>query len=339
MSPPCWNSTTTWVCWGSVCRLVPRRNCPDIPKWTTRTSPSSRYSSRYFPLRSTLAIFFPASRSENSLRRACRRMTRIAFRWGRTSTSLIRLPTTSFSRSRRITSTSGSSTVPSGSVAVSVLLRQLRVLGQPVERLSGRPLLRFLLRSPDPPAELSPGQEDRRRELLLVVRPPLDHAVLREPPHVLGGQLLEDGLVIPLALSPDVGGDPRPEQPLDQRGGLLEAQVDVDRAQHRLQGVGQDAGLVPAPRLLLALAQEDGIAQSELASHLRQHGHVHHGRSQLGQLALRAVGEGPVDQVRHNQPEHRVTQELQPLVGDGQAVFEGERPMGERPVPEVGGLE
>src|SRR5439155_23931526 len=135
----------------------------------------------------------------------------------------------------RITSTSGSSTVPSASVAVSVLLRQLGILGQPVERLSGCPLLRFLLRSSDPPTELSPGQEDRRRELLLVVRSPLDHAVLRKPPHVLGSQLLEDRLVVSLALSPDVGGDPRPEQPLDQPGGLLQAQVDVGGAQDRLQ--------------------------------------------------------------------------------------------------------
>ena len=46
----------------------------------------------------------------NSLRLACRRITRIAFLDGRTSDSATLRPTTSFSRSRRITSTSGSST-------------------------------------------------------------------------------------------------------------------------------------------------------------------------------------------------------------------------------------
>ena len=52
----------------------------DMPKCTTSTSPSSRCRRTYLPRRSTLVIFLPASRSENSLRRAWRRITRIALR-------------------------------------------------------------------------------------------------------------------------------------------------------------------------------------------------------------------------------------------------------------------
>src|SRR2546426_11573176 len=119
-------------------------------------------------------------------------MIRMAFRCGRTSTSLMRLPTTSFSRSRRITSTSGSSTVPSGSFAVSMLLRQFGILGQPVVGLAGRPLFGFLLRPPDPAPQLSPAEEDGGGELLLVVGSPLDHPVFGKSTQVLGRQLLQD---------------------------------------------------------------------------------------------------------------------------------------------------
>jgi hypothetical protein len=66
-------------------------------------------------LRSIRVIFRPARRDVNSLRTLFvpgllwRRMMRRAFGPCRTSTSLMRFPTTSFSRSRRMTSTSGSS--------------------------------------------------------------------------------------------------------------------------------------------------------------------------------------------------------------------------------------
>src|ERR687892_304375 len=58
-------------------------------------------------------------------------MTFIALLPGRTSTSFIRLPTTSFSRSRRRTSSSGSA-------GIGTLL-------EPLKRASGRVLFRFLL--------------------------------------------------------------------------------------------------------------------------------------------------------------------------------------------------
>src|SRR6266540_554965 len=259
-SPPCMNSITTWVWVGRACRLVPRRNWPDIPKCTTRTSPSSRCSRTYFPLRSTLVIFLPASRSANSLRRAWRRMTRMAFRCGRTTTALIRLPTTSFSRSRRITSTSGSST--------SALRRGGGVApGQPLQRLAGRLLFGLLLRAPHAPPELLPPQVHGGGELLLLVGSSLGHPVFRDPPEVLGGLLLERGLVVAVPLATRIGLHAGPEQPPDHPRGDPDPLVQVDRSQHGLHGVGQDAGLVPAPRELLALAEQHVLAQPELAGH------------------------------------------------------------------------
>jgi len=46
-----------------------------------------------------------------------------------------------------------------------------------------------------------------------------------------------------------------------------------------------------------------------------QHTGVHDRRPHLGQLALGQVGEGAEQVVCHNQAEHGVTEELEPLVG------------------------
>src|SRR6266540_3248796 len=326
-SPPCMNSITTWVWVGRACRLVPRRNWPDIPKCTTSTSPSSRWSRTYFPFRSTLAIFLPASRSANSLRRAWRRMTRIAFRCGRTSTDLMRLPTTSFSRSRRITSTSGSSTS-------TLPWRTGALPGQPLQRLPCGLLFGLLLRPAHPPPELLPAEVHGGGELLLVVGSALGHPVFRDPSEVLRGLLLERGLVVPVPLAPRVRLHARPEQPPDHPRRDPDPLVQVDGSQHGLHGVGQDAGLVPAAGQLLALAEQHVLAQPELPGHACQDRHVHRGRPELRQLALGEIRKPPVREVRDHQAEHGVPQELEPLVGRLHALLEGERPVGERGVPQ-----
>src|SRR5918992_5094052 len=160
-SPPCWKVRTTWVCGSTTTLPLPRWNCPLIPKWVTKASPESRCSTTYLPRRSTLVSFRPSNREVKSFRLPCRRITRIALRELFTSAVLIRRPTTSFSRSRRITSTSGSSTGP---------LLCLDPVRHVVEGLARGPLLGFLLRLADPRAHRLPVQEYRRGEFLLVVR-------------------------------------------------------------------------------------------------------------------------------------------------------------------------
>src|SRR3712207_7246855 len=51
---------------------------------------------------------------------------------------------------------------------------------------------------------------------------------------------------------------------------------------------------------------------------------------QLGELALGQVGLAAVQLVGHHQPEHRVTEELQPLVRRQAAVLVGVGPVGQR---------
>src|SRR4029453_1097328 len=186
-SPPCWKVTITWVCGASATRPFARTNCPLIPKCTTQTSPPSRESSTYFPRRSVFVTLCPASLDVKSFRVLCLRTTRSAFFDPLTSTSLIFLPTTSRSRSRRITSTSGSS--------IPVPLRPRRPR-QPGVRLTCGLLFGFLLRPPHSGAEHLPADHHGRRELLLMIGTALLDVVHGEGPELLRGQLLEDRLVV-----------------------------------------------------------------------------------------------------------------------------------------------
>ena len=94
-----------------------------------------------------------------------------------------------------------------------------------------------------------------------------------------------------------------------------EPAVEVDRPDHRLDRVGHDRGLVAPAGGLLAAAEQQELAEPERAADLGQRPGVDHGRAQLGQLALGQVGVGAVEGVGDDQPQHRVAEELQPLVG------------------------
>ena len=74
--------------------------------------------------------------------------------------------------------------------------------------------------------------------------------------------------------------------------GDLEAAGEVDRAEHRLDGVGEDRGLVAAAGRLLAAAELDVLAEADLAADLGQGAGVDDRGPQLGQPALGEVGVG-----------------------------------------------
>src|SRR5262245_18596473 len=193
-SPPCWKVMTTWVWGASGTRPFARTNCPLMPKCTTQMSPPSRVSRMYLPRRSVFVSLCPASRDVNSFRVLCRRTTRRAFFDPFTSTSLIFLPTTSRSRSRRITSTTGSSIAVPSPIGSS----------DPAVRLARRLLLRLLLRSAHPRAEGLSADHHGGRELLLVVGPALLDVVHGERSQLLRRELLEDRLVVAITLAADV---------------------------------------------------------------------------------------------------------------------------------------
>ena len=144
------------------------------------------------------------------------------------------------------------------------------------------------------------------------------------------GQLLQRRFPVQARAQARRAGDHRVEQAVHERVRRREALVQVNGADDRLQGVGQDRGLVPAAGALLALAQADITAELQPAGDAREGAHVDDGRAQLGQLALGQIRVRAKQGVGHDQPEHGVAQELQPLVRRQAAVLVGVRAMHER---------
>src|SRR6266571_613934 len=237
-SPPCWNVTITCVCGANAIRPFARVNRPLIPKCTTQTSPPSSESRTYLPRRSVFMTLWPAKREAKSFRVLCRRITRIAFLDPLTSTSLIFFPTTSRSRSRRITSTSGSSIHAPPHRSRGSALRDACV------GLARSLLLRLLLRAPDARPQRLSGDHDGRRELLLVVGAPFLDLVDGQRSELLRCELLEDRLVVAIPLASDVCLHPGLEQALDQLASGVETEIEVDGAEDAFQRVREDARLV-----------------------------------------------------------------------------------------------
>ena len=66
--------------------------------------------------------------------------------------------------------------------------------------------------------------------------------------------------------------------------------------------VGEDRGLVPAARALLAAAEQEVVPEAERAGDVGEGAHVDHGRAQLGQLALGEVRVLAVQRVGDDSP-------------------------------------
>src|SRR5438105_12774567 len=157
-----------------------------------------------------------------------------------TSTCLMRLPTTSFSRSRRSVSTSGNS-------GIGAHLRVLRLRRRAVARRGQRPpgflgsgLLGLLLGPTLARTALLVADVDGGVEALGVVGALFADVVARHGVEALGGELLEAGLVVLAARAGCRFGDALAEQREDELMRRSPAPVEVDRADHGLHGVGQD---------------------------------------------------------------------------------------------------
>ena len=158
------------------------------------------------------------------------------------------------------------------------------------------------------------------------------HRVRRQLVEAAGGQLLEPGLEVVAAGTGRGLRHALAQQVHDQRRRVVPPPVEVDGADHRLHGVGQDRRLLPPAGRVLALAQAHRLAQTQLGRGLGQGARVHHCRPHLGQVALRQVGVGAVEVGGDHQPEDAVAQELEALVrqlaralGAPGAVAEGAR--------------
>src|SRR5512144_2260588 len=113
-------------------------------------------------------------------------------------------------------------------------------------------LLRLLLAAARPLAPDAPAHQDRGVERLGVVGALLGHHVLGDAEAVGRGQLLETGLPVEGRAELRRPGDEPVDQTVHQVGTDLDAVLQVGRADQRLEGVGEDRGLVPPAAGLLA---------------------------------------------------------------------------------------
>ncbi len=77
------------------------------------------------------------------------------------------------------------------------------------------------------------------------------------------------------------------------------------------------------------------LAEADRAGHLRQRAGVDHRGAELGQPSLGEVGVVGVERLGHDDAEHGVAEELQPLVGGEPTVLVGEGPVRERALQEL----
>src|SRR6478752_2945743 len=181
-----------------------------------------------------------------------------------TSTALTFLPTTSRSRSRRTTSTSGSSGISHPDTVPPVGLGAVRLALQPFPRDLCRRLLGRLLRAALSRAVLLVAEEHRSEEALGVIGPLVTNLVAGQLVAASGCELLQPRLVVLPAGSGRLFADPRLEQGEHESGGGLEPTVEIHGGDDRLHGVGEDRRLGASSRRVLALAQAQRHAEVEL---------------------------------------------------------------------------
>src|SRR4051812_4005280 len=234
-------STSSWP-------LMPR--CPTSARSLGVPSGSASGSHRYLPRRWAAVNVRPVSAATKwSMPSRCRRTAR---GW-RTSTAATVRPATHCSSPRRTTSTSGSSGT----------LSALRGQGPP--RGLGGLLLGGLLRAAGALAVDGAGQQHRGGEGLRVVGAVVGDRVAGRPEPAAGGELLQAGLPVQAGAAGGGLDQQRVEQPVHDRRRRVQPAAQVDRAEQRLERVGEDRVLLPAPGGLLAAAQQKVRADAAVA--------------------------------------------------------------------------
>src|SRR5690606_11758297 len=349
--PPSANRNRTRRCFSSGAPGGCTSSCPLIPKCATSASPSGSVPSpssihRYLPRRRAAVRQRPTSRvAKSSAPGTCRRTARGCS----TSTSATVRPATCSATPRRTTSTSGSSGTDNphqdtpnrsaGRLGPRGSSPGLHLVGElPPSGLGGL-LLGFLLGPPGAAAERLTAHRHVGAELLAVIGALLLHPVLGHAQAGSSGQLLQAGLPVQPGAAQRSLHQQRLEQPVDHLARGLDPVLQVDRAEHGLQPVGEDARLVPTTGQLFTTAEQQvrpETAFTQVAGDAGQRVHVDHTGPQLRQLPLGEIRVVAVQPVGDHQTEHRVTQELQPLLRWQATVLIGVRPVGESKSEKLG---
>ena len=128
------------------------------------------------------------------------------------------------------------------------------------------------------------------------------------------------------------------QRPAHQQARRLQPLVDHHRADHGFKCALEVPLPLATARGLLAAPEQQCLAQPELARHPREGGAAHQLGAPLGELAFLQRRELGVERSRHDQAEHRIAEEFEPLVGPGIVVrvLVGVRGVGERGAQQAG---
>ena len=110
-----------------------------------------------------------------------------------------------------------------------------------------------------------------------------------------------------------------------QRGCGIKARVQINGRQHGLHGVGQHGRAFAPAGDLAPMIHAQVAAQLQVPRHGAQRFLAHHARAQKRHAPLLLLGVGGKDDIAHGQLQHRIAQELQPLIVFSPAGGVGER--------------
>ena len=213
-----------------------------MPRWPTSASPRRAVAGRAAATGTCRAGEPPRSGRRSGGRRSRRRRPRCrrTARGCVTSTAATVRPATQRSRPSRTVSTSGSSGTGSAQPVASARAAASRAESARHAVSAAACSASFLLR-PVQAANSSPATWRRAVKVFSWSGPAGGHDVLGHAEPVLGGELLQAGLPVEAGAARGDVLEQAVEQAVDDPGGLVQAAVEVDRAEHRLEGVGEDA--------------------------------------------------------------------------------------------------
>lgn len=120
----------------------------------------------------------------------------------------------------------------------------------------------------------------------------------------------------------DVFGDELPHR--------FESRIEIERSEERLEGVGEDVGVLVSPGKGLPSGKEDEFAESDAFGGLGEVLSADEGRTDVGHFAFGLLGKFLIEEFGGYEFENGVAQKFETFVGFREVVFVEHRPVDER---------